>query len=208
MEEVNFKNLNTIIDEVESDKKNKELIAEKEKYNKVNNILDSVIKYCYNQGQELFVLEDTINKMRDKELLSNSNNVSFEINFLTDTLDKKNIIYTIFKGKLIVNISGKNYSRNEYEKFYFTNELIKKQAKITEYSKGIILSIILTMLLNLSILKNSIIMKIDIVDIIRNIYLYICVIGGVLNFLLLIYTIKEKYTLKKKLNISEIITDN
>lgn len=205
MDELNFKNLDSLINEVEIEKKNKILQDKNEKYRNANEFLDTIIKYCYNNEVEIFVLDNIYKEMCSKNLKI-LNREDFELDILTDILIKKNIEYYLLEGNLVINISTRKCSKNEYEAAYFENKINNCIKLINGSLKGILIGVLFTVLLNLG--QDTFIKNIYTIEGLRKILFYILIFIIIISIVNLIDLIKKKRIYKEKLRRSRIVLED
>lgn len=191
MKDSNFKKLDSLVDEVKKEKINHvgtaTMVAAMSRMYKpintayedecirVDNILDDVIKYCYAKGIKLFILEDVIKEMLEKNLLKDDLKEELNQDIVVDVLQRKNVKFSYVEEELAINISNKNYL------------------------SAIIISVIFAGIFDSAIIRYSPIMDLYIADAIRKTLVYIFLIVASIYMVKLMYVIKEKRFIRKKL---------
>lgn len=213
MVELKLKELNTLINEVKIENEFKREFAENQKLERANKLLDGVIKYCYNEGEMLFLFENAINKMRKKRLLVDSD-IPYTQELLTFILEKKNIYHYIIEEDLIINISNKTYSDNELKTFYNNNKIKECNKKIKSAFFKVIVLILVTIFSYVPLgsdfvagnlpQSHFIISYVDagtnLINFIKKLYFYPLLLCSFFQFLTLTKIVIERIRLYKKLH--------
>lgn len=201
MEEIKFKNLTELIDDIETEDKCK-------KYKITNDSLDIVIRYCYEKSISIFILEEVFEFACNEGLLKKENVEDISKDILIYVLKRKNIKFSCVEDHLIINLSNKSYLEKQYRYMYYRKRINKCEKEIKSTSIGVIVLIILSIAFKETVLKKILTMDIGIFSLIGKLSIITALLWALIYGIKLKSMFIEKRLLKKKLGLAALVDDS